>query len=280
MERGRKTQMTSGISTQTTRRLSGAVPIMMLGACLFGAPSGARAQTAAEIIAANIAASGGDEAIARIKNFRNTGRVTVESPLFGKLEGTLEAVRVPGRGYYEHVVLGPIQQNKGWDGTRGWEQSPTGLRTLNGFELASLATQSFVNPFVALRTLAPAGLGIERLQDAEVRGRPHYVLAVKTADSPMSTIYIDRQTNLLTRNSVMVAIPNLGEAPVVTDVGDYEVVAGVRMPTTVTITVEGISTTRLTLTGTVINTAVDATIFAGPGGGSTSPPQAAAGGTP
>jgi len=155
------------MSTQTTRRLSGAVTLMALGACLFGAPSGAHAQTAEEIIAANIAASGGAEAIARIKNFRNTGSVTVESPLFGKLEGTLEAVRVPGRGYYEHVVLGPIQQSKGWDGTRGWEQNPTGLRMLEGVELASLKAQSFVNPFVALRTLAPAGLRIERLADAE-----------------------------------------------------------------------------------------------------------------
>jgi hypothetical protein len=267
------------MSTKATRRLSGAVRIMLLGACLLGAPSGARAQTAENIIAANIAASGGEEAIARIKNFRNSCRVTVESPLFGTLEGTLEAVRVPGRGYYEHVVLGPIQQTKGWDGTRGWEQNPTGLRTLDGVELAALATQSFVNPLVALRTLAPAGLSIERLQDAEVRGRPHYVLAVKTAGRPTSTMYIDRRTNLLTRNSVMVAIPNLGEAPALTDVGDYEVVAGVSMPTTVTITVEGISTTRLTLTGTVVNTAVDATIFAAPVSGATSAPQAGVGDT-
>jgi hypothetical protein len=111
--------MTSEMSMQTTRPLCGTVTLMLVGACLFGAPSSAPAQTADKIIAANIAASGGEEAIARIKNFTSTGRVTVESPLFGKLEGTLEAVRVPGRGYYEHVVLGPIRQNKGWDGTRG-----------------------------------------------------------------------------------------------------------------------------------------------------------------
>ena len=167
------------------------LPLMLLVACLLGAPSGARAQTTEEIIAANIAASGGEEAIARIRNIRNTGRLTIESPLFGKLEGTLEAVRAPGRGYYEHVVLGPILQNKGWDGAHGWEQSPTGLRTLNGVELASLATQSFINPLIALRTLPPAGLRIERLADAEVRGRPHYVLAVKTADStPFKSIRV------------------------------------------------------------------------------------------
>jgi hypothetical protein len=241
--------------------------LMVLTACLFGAPSGVCAQTAEEIVATNIAASGGAEAIARIKNFRNAGPVTVESPLFGKLEGTIEAVRVPGHGYYEHVVLGPIQQSKGWDGSRGWEQGPTGLRMLEGVELASIKTQSFVNPFVALRTLAPAGLRVERLADGEVHARPQYVLAVKTADGPTSTMYIDRQTNLLTRNSVTVTVPNVGERPVVTDVGDYEAVAGVKMPTTVTIAVEGISTTRLTLKDTVVNTAVDPTIFAAPGGG-------------
>jgi hypothetical protein len=186
---------------------------MLLGACLFGAPSGARAQTAEEIVAANIAASGGEETIARIENFRNTGRVTVESPLFGNLEGTLEAVRVPGRGYYEHVVLGPIQQSKGWDGTHGWEQGPNGLRTLEGFELASLEMQSFVNTFVALRTLAPAGLRMERLDDADVHGRPQYVLAVRTAAGPTLTVYLDRETNLLSRTSVTVTVPNLGEVP-------------------------------------------------------------------
>jgi hypothetical protein len=65
----------------------------------------------------------------------------------------------------------------------------------------------------------------------------------------------------------------------VTDVGDYEVVAGVSMPTTMTVTMEGISTMRLTLKSTVVNTAVDATIFAAPGGGATSAPKAAAGET-
>jgi hypothetical protein len=269
--------MTSRMSTQTTRRLSGVVTLMVFAPFLFGAPSSAHAQTAEEVIAANIAASGGAEAIARITNFRNTGPVSVESPLFGKLEGTIEAVRVPGRGYYEHVELGPFQQSKGWDGTRGWEQSPNGLRMLEGGELSSLKTQSFVNPFVALRTLAPAGLRIERLADADVHGRPHYVLQVKTANGPTSTMYIDRQTNLLTRNSVTVTVPNVGETPVVTDVDDYEVVAGVKMPTTVTIAVEGISTTRLTLKETVVNTPVDATIFATPGGGAI-PTQAAAAG--
>lgn len=31
---------------------------------------------------------------------------------------------MPGRGYYEHAVLGPIEQTRGWDGIRGWELGP------------------------------------------------------------------------------------------------------------------------------------------------------------
>ena len=111
--------MTNTTPTRTMAWLSSAAPLMIL-ACVLGAPSVARAQTAEEIVAANIKASGGEQAIARIGNFTSKGRVTVESPLFGRLEGTLDAVRVPGHGYYEHVVLGPIEQTKGWDGTRGW----------------------------------------------------------------------------------------------------------------------------------------------------------------
>ena len=236
------------------------MPLMVL-ACLLVAPSVARGQTAEEIVAANIKASGGEAAIARIQNFTTKGRVTVESPFFGKLEGALEAVRVPGRGHYEHAVLGPIEQTRGWDGSRGWEQGPNGSRTLEAFELQVMRVQSFVNPFIALRTLAPAGLRIERLDDAQIDGRPHYVLIVKTAEGPPVTMYIDRETNLLTRSTMTLSIPNVGEASIVTDVGGYTPVSGVMMSTTMTQVAEGISTTTVTVDDTSVNTAVDAKIF-------------------
>ena len=242
-------------------RLSRAAPLMML-ACVLGAPSVARGQTAAEIVAAHIRASGGEQALAGIENFTSKGRVTVESPFFGKLEGTIEAVRVPGRGYYEHVVLGPIEQTKGWDGTRGWELGPNGRRTLEGFEMDVMKVQSFVNPFIAQRTLAPAGLRIERLDDAQVGGRPHYVLIVNTADGPSATMFIDRDTKLLTRSTMTVPIPNVGEVSIVTDTGGYKAVAGVMMSTTMTQVAEGIATTNVTFNDTSVNTAVDAKIFA------------------
>src|SRR5262245_43768155 len=253
--------MTNKVSVPTVARLSSAAPAMML-ACVLGMPSVASGQTAEEIVAANIKASGGEQAIARIENFTSKGRLTIESPFFGKLEGTLEMVRVPGRGYYEHVVLGQIEQTKGWDGTRGWELGPNGGRTLEGFELDVMKVQSFVNPFIAQRTLAPAGLRIERLDDAQVGGRPQYVLVLKTADGPSATTFIDRDTKLLTRITMRVSIPNLGEASIVTDVGGYKSVAGVMMSSTMMQIAEGISTTNVTLDDTSVNTAVDAKIFA------------------
>ena len=253
--------MTNEIPARTVARLSGALAVMMF-ACLLAAPAVARGQTAEEIVAANIKASGGERAIAHIVNFTSKGRVTVESPFFGKLEGTIEVVRVPGRGYYEHVVLGPIEQTKGWDGTRGWELGPNGLRMLEGFEINVMKVQSFVNPFIAQRTLAPPGLRIERLDDAQVGGRPHYVLIVSTADGPSATMFVDRDTQLLTRSTMTVSIPNVAEASIVTDVGRYKPVAGVMMSTTMTQVVEGIATTNLTLDDTSVNTAVDAKIFA------------------
>ena len=253
--------MTNKTPTRALARLSRAAPLMML-ACVLGAPSVARGQTAEEIVAANIKASGGETAVARVQNFTSKGRVTVESPFFGKLEGTLEMVRVPGRGYYERVVLGPIEQTKGWDGTRGWELGPNGPRTLEGFEIDVMKVQSFVNPFIAQRTLAPPGLRIERLDDAQVGGRPHYVLLVKTANGPAATMFIDRETKLVTHSTMTVSIPNVGEVSIVTDVGGYKTVAGVMMSTTMTQVVEGISTTNVTLDETSVNTTVDAKIFA------------------
>lgn len=253
--------MTKRMQTRTVALLSSAVPLMML-ACVLGVPSVARGQTAEEIVAANIKASGGEQAIARIVNFTSKGRVTIESPLFGKLEGTLEMVRVPGRGYYERVVLGPIEQTKGWDGTRGWELGPNGPRTLEGFEVDVMKVQSFVNPFIAQRTLAPPGLQIQRLDDAQVDGRPQYVLIGKTANGPSATMFIDRETKLLTRSTMTVSIPSVGEVSIATDVGGYKSVAGVVMSTTMTQVAEGISTTNVALDDTSVNTTVDAKIFA------------------
>ena len=253
--------MTNKMATRIVARLSSAAPLMML-ACVLGAPSVAHGQTAEEIVAANIKASGGEQAIARIENFTSKGRLIVESPFFGKLEGTIEMVRVPGRGYYEHVVLGPIEQTKGWDGTRGWELGPNGSRTLEGFEIDVMKVQSFVNPFLAQRTLAPAGLQIERLEDAQVDGKPQYVLIAKTAAGPSATMFIDRETKLLTRATMTVSIPTVGETSIVTDVGGYKPVAGVMMSTTMTQVAEGIATTNVTVDDTSVNTAVDAKIFA------------------
>ena len=121
----------------------------VLVAGLACAASIGRAQTAAEIVTRNIAATGGADAIARIGNFTSSGPVVIESPLFGKLEGTLEAVHVPGRGYFEAVDLGLIQQDKGWNGAQAWEKGPNGLRMLAGQEAEALPMQSYVAPLAA-----------------------------------------------------------------------------------------------------------------------------------
>ena len=250
--------------TRNTKRRSRRSLLLVCG--LVYASSMAFAQTADEIVAANIAAAGGEEALTGIENFTSAGQVAIESPFFGKLEGTLEAVRIPGRRYFETVELGPISQQKGWDGERAWEQGPTGLRMLQGAEAAALAMQSFPNSFVALRALAPAGLKIERLDDAEVNGRPHFALAVSSDGASPSTVYVDRETRLLSRSTAVTSVPNVGDMTAVTDVGDYESVEGVMLPTVLTITVEGVSTTRVTFDRTVVNTPVDESIFAVPGG--------------
>ena len=248
---------------------------------LVGAASVAGAQTADEIVAANIAATGGEEAIARIENFTSTGQVVVESPLFGRLEGTIEAVHVPGAAYLETVDLAVARQLKGWDGERAWEQGPNGLRMLEGQEATALVMQSHAAPLVALRELTPAGLNIERVDDAELNGRTHFVLAVSSGDSPPASLYLDRETGLLSRTTTVTSIPGLGEATLVTDFGDYEPVDGIMLAAKLTVAVEGISTTTVTLDDTVVNSDVDASIFAVPAAsagdaGSADAPAAAA----
>ena len=237
--------------------------LTLIGA-MFCAASLARAQTADEIVAANIAATGGEDAIARIESITSTGKVHIESPLFGQLDGTFEAVRVPGKGYFEAIDLTVARQNKGWDGTTAWEQGPSGLRMIAGPEATSLQLQSFVAPLAARLELAGADLGVERLDDAELNGRPHFVLEVSGGDAPTTTLFLDRETRLVSRSTAPASIPGLGEVKAVTDFGDYESIDGVMLAMTITVDMEGVSTTRVTWESTVFNTDVDESIFAVP----------------
>jgi hypothetical protein len=75
-------------------------------------------------------------------------------------------------------------------------------------------------------------------------------------------MFIDRETKLVTRTTMTVSIPNVGEASFVTDVGGYKADGGVMMSTTMMQVAEGISTTNVTVDNTSVNTAVDAKIFA------------------
>lgn len=234
--------------------------LLLAASCAF-VTSAASAETVDEIVAANIAASGGD-AIARIDNFASTGSVAVGIPGLGDLQGTIEAVSAPGRGYYENVHIGPIYQQQGWDGEQAWQRGPAGRRVLAGYEAAQLAMQSFANTFVALEQLSPAGLKIEQLDEAEIDGRPQEVLKVSTDGGAPSTLYLDRETHLLSRS---VTRPNPDEPPVVVDIGDYEAHAGVMMPTSISIAIEGTSNTRVKLDSIVFNTSVDESKFTMPG---------------
>src|SRR5690606_32642350 len=127
-----------------------------------------------------------------------------------------------------------------------------------------LAQQSFVAPRVGMRQLARGELLLARRDDAEERGRPHYAIAVTSEGSAPSTLYIDRETGLLSRTETTTAIPGLGEAKTVVDVGDYVAYRRVLIPSTLRIEVEGISTTQVTFDRTDVDTAVDESIFAMP----------------
>lgn len=237
--------------------------LILVGA-MVGAVSLAHAQTAEEIVASNIAATGGEDAIARIGNFTSTGKAHIESPLFGQLDGTFEAVRVPGAGYFETIDLGVARQNRGWDGTTAWEQGPNGLRMLAGQEATALQMQSFVAPLAARLQVAGTDLRVERLDDAELNGRPHFVLAVSGGGAPTSTLLVDRETRLVSQSTAPASIPGIGNVNAVTDFGDYTSVDGVMLAMTVTVAMEGVSTTRVTWENTVVNTDVDESIFALP----------------
>lgn len=234
------------------------VALLLLG--LSFAP--AFGQTAEEILEAHVQATGGKDRLMQVETVRQSGELIFKSDYAGAMEGTIEIAVVPRKKIFRSSDLGAFSSKAAWDGTTGWEQGIQGLRTLEGEELEQLKAQSEI--FFATGLWRDPESTIERVDDEDLDGQPHYVLQYGDVSASGITVYIDQETHLISQMVNKVNIPGVGEAVAVTDLWDYHTHDGIVLPKTMSLSIEGIFSSETTFTETVINGQIDDNLFAKP----------------
>ncbi|HMD30948.1 MAG TPA: hypothetical protein VKG84_03485 [Candidatus Acidoferrales bacterium] len=229
-------------------------------------PSLARAQTADEIIAKNLAARGGIEKMRAIRTIAITGKLTAPDGGGGPL---LVRLMRPDR-IREEVTFGPAKSVRSFDGESAWvlDEDKTGAeaRPLTGADLANLRDEGANGIDGALADYATKGNAVTFAGAAVIDGKTCYKLKVELRSGHILTQYIDSQTFLEIYEEL---VRNDGDNETVIDetVGDYRSEGGILFAHTFVSGVQG-HPERFTLTIEKIelNPAFDASLFRMPKG--------------
>ncbi|GAB5521250.1 MAG: hypothetical protein RhofKO_35010 [Rhodothermales bacterium] len=221
----------------------------------------AHSQTVDELLDAHAEALGGYTAMQEVQSLLQEGTMILQSPLSGSMEGTVMVAVVPEQRIYHASKVGAYSTTQAWDGTTAWEQGAQGFRLLEGEEAARLRVQA--HPFFLHTLRQDEDVTLERQPDEIIDEQQHFVLRFTDAHT-FYQAYLNADTYLVSQIVSPLTIPGMGETFIVTDLWDHEVHHGVTLPTSVTVSIEGVLTTELTFTKTTVNEPMDAQLFARP----------------
>ena len=220
-----------------TKRLAGLVCVAVLW-CAQG-----QAQTAAEIIDKNIAASGGRAALDKITTRVATGSVTLTLPV-GELRGTIEAYNKKPNKSRNVVKLdlsavglaGEITAEQRFDGTVGFNNDAVnGYREITGDQLTAMKNSTFPSPLLDYQE---RGVSATVGGREAVNGKDALVIVLTPKSGTPTKVFVDAATFLAVKTTTSMSVPELGGQTVeqVTELADYRDVDGVKMPFSVTST--------------------------------------------
>jgi zinc protease len=151
-----------------------------------------------------------------------------------------------------------VEISIGIDGNKGWNKDPSGLTDIQTDALAAVAFERWRDPeFILLRHLEK-GTAVAPLSDDKINGRGHAVLRMTSPMGVNVTIFVDRETKLISR----IAFEE-GGAVSVDDFSDYRLVNGIMVAHSRVSIAPG-RTTTLKLTKIEFDQAVDPAVFAKP----------------
>jgi zinc protease len=224
------------------------------GNVVVSKPASAVKVSVDEIFARFIEKTGGKAKYAALKD------KTVE--LSGKMQGMemkLKTIqKAPAKFYQEVSVMGMVQRI-GYDGTKGWEASPQGIKDLEGGDLESTKTDAPIEFYSMYKQL---GYKADVTGVKEIKGKEFYEVSLTSQSGPQLRHYFDTKDFLKFRE-VNVRTTERGPLEQTTDLFDYKDFQGYLMPTRYEQSAMGQSMT-FTLDKCVFNAGVDDKTFEKP----------------
>lgn len=181
--------------------------------------------TAKEVMERHIQASGGREAMEKIKNRVSKGKIKFAAM---NIEATMESISAaPNLMSSTMVVPNMMTMKTGTDGKVMWQSSDAmGTRLLEGEELENQLRDSTFNSDLAWETLYKS-VEVKALED--VNGKPTYRVEAITAGDLRTTQWFDKESGLKVKMA-MVVPSQMGDIPADTTFEDYRDIDGVKIP--------------------------------------------------
>jgi hypothetical protein len=184
--------------------------------------------TVDELVAKNVAAKGGADALRALQSVRFTGRMLVNE---GQMQfAYVETKKRPGEVRSE-VTLQGMTASEAYDGEQGWRISPFQGRKdpekMSTDDTKALMEEAEIDgPLVDWKT---KGSTVEYLGTEDVDGTLAHKLKVVRKNGDVTFVYLDPDAFLEIRK-ITQRVEQGAQVEVETDVGDYEKIAGVFLP--------------------------------------------------
>jgi outer membrane lipoprotein-sorting protein len=235
-----------------------------LSALLLAASGAASAMTAEELIAKNLEAKGGLDAIKAIDSVRATGKLSFTGDF--SVDLALDSVVARSGKVRQEASLQGMTSVQAYDGKEGWQIQPFGGRKdpekLSADDSKGLVDDADIDgPLVDWQA---KGSKVEYLGTEDVDGTEAHKLKVTEKDGDVKYYYFDPdyflEIRLVTQRKVRGS-----EQEFESDLGNYEKVAGVYMPFSIeTGPKGGAKQQKVTLEKVEVNVPVDDAKFSFP----------------
>ena len=242
-------------------------PIVLAG-LLALLPAPLLAQTADEIVEKHLAASGGREALGKLRTRVQSGSISISSPA-GDLTGTLEVFsKAPNKTRtlikldLSALGAGMVVVDQRFDGSAGHViDSFNGNRDITGSQLDALRNAAFPNPLLNYRE---SGSTLTLIGREKAGAVDSFALRLQPKTGPAMKLFVDSQSFLLVRTAITVNVPELGgDIEQVVDFSDFRDVDGFKLPFAFQ-TTNPAQSVKATLTTTMNNVEIDDASFSKP----------------
>ncbi len=206
------------------------VSIFLAAACVAPLASGqeVKQMTVDQLVAKNVEAKGGAEALRALQSVKLTGKMLVNE---GQMELAYSQTKKRPGAVRTEMSLQGMTMVQAFDGKEGWKISPFGGRKdpekLSQDDTKSLIEDAEVDG--ALVDWQEKGSTVEYLGTEDVDGTQAHKLKVTRKNGDVNYVYLDPEHFLEIRVTTQ-RVEHGAQVETETDLGDYEKVNGVYLP--------------------------------------------------